>query len=311
MSGRRRRRTLAMVVAALSSGDRAPSNEPLALAPCLVGGAAALCGTLAVSENRATNTGRVIALKVAVVPAQGERRPDPVFWLARGPGVAATDDLPGAVRFLQAVNAERDLVFVDQRGTGGSNRFECPQGSDAARWADELPACLADLPADPAAYTTAWAMDDVDEARRALGYEIVNLYGGSLYGATAVQVYLQRHPAAVRSATLIGGTLLDIPIFERFPANSQRALDLALARCARIRRVAPRTPIRPSTCARSPPAWTRGCSTCPSPTRPPAHRHNSPARCSVPGYIRCCAPPPRRRSSRGSSTAPAAETGTM
>jgi pimeloyl-ACP methyl ester carboxylesterase len=224
--------TVAVVVAALSSGDRAPSNEPLALAPCLVGGVAALCGTLAVPENRATDSGRVISLKVAVVRAQGERRPDPVFWLAGGPGVAATDDLPGAVRFLQAVNAERDLVFVDQRGTGGSNRFECPQGSDPDRWALELRACLAALPADPAAFTTAWAMDDVDDVRRALGYERVNLYGGS-YGATAAQVYVQRHPQWVRSATLIAGTLLEIPIFERFPANSQRAFDLVLARCAR------------------------------------------------------------------------------
>jgi pimeloyl-ACP methyl ester carboxylesterase len=224
--------TLALLVGGMVSADRRPSDPPLRLTECQVGSTAALCGSLSVPENRATSRGRRISLSVAVVPAQEARRPDPVFWFSGGPGVAATDDLPAAVGFLAEVNRHRDLVFVDQRGTGRSNQLVCPQGPDAGRWADDLRACLAALPADPAAYTTAWAMDDVDDVRRALGYVTVNLYGGS-YGATAVQVYLQRHPAVVRSATLLGGTLLEVPIFERFPANSQRALDAAFARCAR------------------------------------------------------------------------------
>jgi pimeloyl-ACP methyl ester carboxylesterase len=204
----------------------------LRLEPCWVGGVSALCGSLPVPENRVAQTSRVISLRVAVVPAQGSRRhPDPVVWMAGGPGVAATDDLPGAARLLHALNQDRDLVFVDQRGTGGSNAVECPQGPDSGRWAEELRACLARRPVDTGAYTTAWAMDDVDAVRAALGYEKVNVYGGS-YGATAVQVYVQRHAARVRSATLVAGTSLEIPIFERFPANSQRALDLVFTRCA-------------------------------------------------------------------------------
>jgi pimeloyl-ACP methyl ester carboxylesterase len=123
-------------------------------------------------------------------------------------------------------------LFVDQRGTGGSNELVCPQGPDVARWPEQLLACLAALQADPAAYTTAWAMDDIDDVRRALGYDMINLYGGS-YGATAAQVYVQRYPTRVRSATLVGGTLLEVPIFARFPSNSQRALDMAFAWCAR------------------------------------------------------------------------------
>jgi pimeloyl-ACP methyl ester carboxylesterase len=224
----------ALAVASVSAdgGPSAPAPA-LRLAPCSFAGTAALCGSVPVPENRSTPAGRVISLRVAVVPAQAERRrPDPVVWLAGGPGVAATDDLLFAVRLLGAVNVERDLVFIDQRGTGGSNRLVCPQGSDATRWADELRSCLAGLAADTAAYTTAWAMDDVDDVRAALGYATVNLYGGS-YGATAVQVYVQRHPDRVRSATVIAGTALDIPIFDRFPASSQRALDLVFAGCAR------------------------------------------------------------------------------
>lgn len=223
----------ALAAAAVGCGVRSEPERPgLRLAACTVAGQPARCGTLRVYENRATNSGRLIDLRVTVVAARGpDRLPDPVFWLSGGPGGAATEDAPDAVRFLAAVNMNRDLVFVDQRGTGGSNRLVCPRGADAARWADEVRACLAGLDADPRAYTTAWAMDDVDDARAALGYQTVNLYGGS-YGATAAEVYLQRHPGRVRSATMVGGTPLDVPLFERYPANSQRALDRLFARCA-------------------------------------------------------------------------------
>jgi pimeloyl-ACP methyl ester carboxylesterase len=224
----------AALVVASSAGDGAPRPRPpsVPLAACAIGSLAAQCGTLSVPENRAMPNGRSIALRVAVVPARGEvAHPDPIFWLAGGPGVAATDDAPWAVHFLQAANWERDLVFVDQRGTGGSNSLSCPQGADPARWAEEVRACLAGLPGDARAYTTAWAMDDVDDVRAALGYRTINLYGGS-YGATAAQVYLQRHADHVRSATLLSGSLLEVPMFERFPANSQRALESVFARCA-------------------------------------------------------------------------------
>jgi pimeloyl-ACP methyl ester carboxylesterase len=120
---------------------------------------------------------------------------------------------------------------VDQRGAGGSNKLICPAAAEPAQQAKELERCLAGLDADPRAYTTAWAMDDVDDVRAALGYGQINLYGGS-YGATAAQVYLLRHPEHVRTATLVAGTLLDIPIFEWMPASSQQALDALLARCA-------------------------------------------------------------------------------
>jgi pimeloyl-ACP methyl ester carboxylesterase len=214
---------------ACSAGRSTPSR--LRLAPCTLGTVSARCGTLSVPENRATGTGRTIPLRVAVVAAIGvPRAPDPVFWLAGGPGGAATDSAAAATGLMANVNVHRDLVLVDQRGTGGSNDLRCPQGSDASRWADELRTCLAHLDGDPRAYTTAWAMDDLDDVRAALGYDRINLYGIS-YGATAAQVYLQRHPGHVRTALLESGTVLDVPIYERFPTASQHALDQLFARC--------------------------------------------------------------------------------
>lgn len=135
-----------------------------------------------------------------------------------------------------ALNTHRDLVFIDQRGIGGSYPLDCPPPplpgagsvSDLIR---TVSSCLARLQADIRFYTTAMAADDTDEALTALGYGKVNITGGS-YGATAAQVFMLRHPNRVRSAVLSGGTLLDVPLYERLPANSQHALDNVFARCA-------------------------------------------------------------------------------
>ena len=210
-----------------------PSSQPrLALHGCEVAGAAAQCGTFAVPEDRSSGHGRTIRLRVVVVPAaSGSALPDPVFWLAGGPGGSAVDDAALARQTLAGVLVDRDLVFVDQRGTGGSNDLRCPAGDDPQSWAGAVRDCLPSLDGDPRAYTTAWGMDDLDDVRAALGYDRINVYGGS-YGASAAQVYLERHAAHARSAILAAGTLLDVPVYEQFPATSQRALDQLFARCA-------------------------------------------------------------------------------
>jgi pimeloyl-ACP methyl ester carboxylesterase len=94
----------------------------------------------------------------------------------------------------------------------------------------DLQDCLANLDADPSAYTTAWGMDDLDDVRAALGYDQINLYGES-YGTIAEEVYLQRHGEHVRTMTLEGVTLIDVPILERMPHSSQLVLDFLVNRC--------------------------------------------------------------------------------
>ena len=133
-----------------------------------------------------------------------------------------------------------DLVFVDQRGTGGSNQKVIPPDSPdlsgltpeqadakATAWASRV---LRKLKMAPQFYTTSEAMDDLDDVREALGYDKINLVGYS-YGATAAQYYLRQHEDHVRTMTLGGGSLLDVPVFELWAQNSQRALDLIFDRC--------------------------------------------------------------------------------
>lgn len=204
----------------------------ITLHKCSVDQQAAECGSLSVLEDRSTPSGRRIEITVVVVKAtKTHPAPDPIFWFAGGPGSAATNDVGYAKQLLGLAATERDLVFIDQRGTGSSNKLVCPLTAEPARQVEELRACLPTLKGDPSLYTTAWAVDDVDDVRAALGYDQINLYGGS-YGATAAQVYLLRHQAHVRTVSLDSGSLLDVPMLERFPTSSQKALDHLFARCA-------------------------------------------------------------------------------
>ncbi len=167
------------------------------------------CGWLEAAENPDEPDGRKIRIRVARVPAKGRvAEPDPLVFFAGGPGQSATESWPIVAGALQKLNENRDILLVDQRGTGQSNALKCPQieldEALALDW-DELAAstqeCLDSIDGDPRYYTTTIAMHDIDAAREALGYEQVNLYGGS-YGTRAAQVYLRLFPGRVRTVVL-------------------------------------------------------------------------------------------------------------
>ena len=181
--------------------------------PCVVHGISARCGTFRVPEDRADPDGPTIGLHVVVLPAQLEATPGVAFaFLAGGPGSAATEDaLAGGATGWQSsqLNAFRDFLLVDQRGTGGSKRH----GGDVTE------------------YGTRMAMDDLDAVRAALGYRQLDVYGGS-YGATAAQVYARLHPSRVHTLILSGASALDVPFFDGYAVNAQRALDQLAQACA-------------------------------------------------------------------------------
>lgn len=192
----------------------AAEQAAVELTPCAeeVGVSGGECGTVQVYEDRAAAQGRRIDLKVVVLPALSrERQPDPVFLLAGGPGMAATEMAEMAERVMRRLREKRDIVLVDQRGTGESNPLDCDLvDADSVYFLREgefpyqrVRDCLAGLDADPRLYTTPIAMDDLDDVRAALGYETINLWGGS-YGTRAALVYLRRHGDRVRAVILDG-----------------------------------------------------------------------------------------------------------
>lgn len=117
---------------ALDGGSRATPGRSLSLQPCQLSAPglpvrlAAECGTVTVFEDRASASGRRIQLKVAVVPTiSRDPAPDPLFLLAGGPGQAATESYPQLASAFDKIHDRRDIVLVDQRGTGGSNPLDC------------------------------------------------------------------------------------------------------------------------------------------------------------------------------------------
>jgi len=75
------------------------------------------------------------------------------------------------------------------------------------------------------------AMEDLEAVRKALGYRQLNLLGGS-YGATAGQVYLKLHPSSVRTLILLGASALNVPFFDHYAVNAQRALNQLAQLCS-------------------------------------------------------------------------------
>jgi pimeloyl-ACP methyl ester carboxylesterase len=203
------------------------------------------CGTVAMPENPDAPAGRRIDIGYAVVPAIARSFPlEPVFVIAGGPGQAATKVAGRTMPLFQRLNARRDIVFVDQRGTGRSNALACkppPAGaplqrlSDPSVVADEIEQCLAELAAsrsaDLAQYATWIAMRDLDAVREKLGYAQINLWGAS-YGTRAALEYLRQFPARVRSVVLDGAAPADMVLPASFPVDADAALKKLSAACA-------------------------------------------------------------------------------
>jgi pimeloyl-ACP methyl ester carboxylesterase len=238
--------TGALLGAAGALGAQMPENRwPDDVRKCELSAAAgrvtasALCGTLEVPEDRDAPDGTRIELAWAVIEARSSQpEPDPVFFLAGGPGQSARDTAPLIQRYLDDVNRTRDLIFLDQRGTGGSNSLDCELDDELFLTEpdlDQIDALLRDcrqrLDADLRHYTTLDAVADLDALRTHLGLDRINLVGGS-YGTRVAQVYLREHPDAVRSMVLDGIVPMRLALGAEHAQKLDQTIDRLLAGCA-------------------------------------------------------------------------------
>jgi len=238
---------VAMLIALLASAGSAEAAAPgLSLTACRLPGhpTELQCGTLQRPLDPAQPNGTQISLRVAVLPALARNKlPDPVVFLAGGPGQSAVDLLPMVVPGFNRLSQRRDLVFVDQRGTGQSANLECPderalptaEGLDFDAQMKRLDACRVELQKRPhgdlTKYTTTIAMQDLDAVRQALGVAQWNVVGAS-YGTRAGLEYLRQFPQATRRAILDGLAPPDMALPKSFSTDTQAALDALLAHCA-------------------------------------------------------------------------------
>jgi len=170
------------------------------------------CGILSRPENPDQPDGRMIDLFVTKLPSRSTTPAADAFTLIQGgPGASSIDMAIMFHPLLEPILAERDVIVVDQRGTGRSNKLACPEMEEvdsfsfnptkAAQYAKN---CLnSHAESDTRYYTTSIAVQDLDAVREAAGYQQLTLYGVS-YGTRVVQHYLRRFPAQTRAAILDG-----------------------------------------------------------------------------------------------------------
>ena len=200
--------------------------------------AAAECGTLEVPLDPGKPAGERIELFVARISAlAGTPEPDPFTLIAGGPGQASTTFYAQTKSAFARIRRTRDIVLVDQRGTGLSTPLRCENIErdevylDAATFGRLGAECVDELSHDPAFFTTSAAVRDLDLVREALGYPTLNIYGIS-YGTRVAQHYLKRYPEHARSVILDGVVPPSLALGPGVAIDAQRALDRLFARCA-------------------------------------------------------------------------------
>jgi pimeloyl-ACP methyl ester carboxylesterase len=225
--------------AAFALKPRTIGTVPLEPCRTVDGNTEGLCGTVSVWENRELRHGRHLALKVMVLPALQGGASDAFFPLAGGPGQSAIETYP-AMGYTNAIRRDRDVVLVDQRGTGGSAPLKCDlrDMTNAQQvLGEEIPterlqACREQLAqtADLTQYTTSIFADDLDDVRAALGYEKIDVFGTS-YGTRAALVYLRQHGNHVRTIGLEGVVSPEYRIPLSFSRALQSSIDQIIERC--------------------------------------------------------------------------------
>jgi pimeloyl-ACP methyl ester carboxylesterase len=233
-----------VVIAANMSVTKVVAAETSVLKPCDIAGVAqsARCGVVAVPEDPSRPSGRQIPLAVVVIPATGgPALRDPIVPLMGGPGEEAITAAAEWAKRFASLRSDRDLLLLDQRGTGQSGGLLCDLYS-----ADEAAINLRDffpLPAvqrcaeklrplaDLTQYSYVHFSNDLEHVRRVLGYGPLNLSAGS-YGTRAAQVFLRLYPQSVRTVYMGSVVPIDVPIPLPLANAAQLAIDKTFVACA-------------------------------------------------------------------------------
>ncbi|MEO8525121.1 MAG: alpha/beta hydrolase [Caldimonas sp.] len=236
--------------ACMSAGSAAAADVTPVLSECHVAGIrnGVLCGSVQRPLDP-DHAGRgTLEIKYVVVPAMARRKlADPVFFLAGGPGQSAVALAAQAMSLFSRLNNRRDIVFVDQRGTGDSAPLTCKDPEDETladqseperqlRLIVQCKAALLKQPyikaeSDLGFFTTTIAVQDLDAVRRQLGAERIDLVGGS-YGTRVALEVLRQFPKTVRRSVIDGVAPPDMVLPASFSTDNQAALDRLLESCA-------------------------------------------------------------------------------
>jgi len=235
--------TLTLLAALLATS--ASNAQSLELEDCRINagpGTASIkarCGTMIRPLDPSGSAPGEIELRIAVVPALNlTPELDPLVPIAGGPGQGSVQFYMAYAWAFEDVRRNRDILLIDQRGTGESTTMDCAVDDDMieGEYSTELTIeyterCLAELPHDPRFFTTSVAVTDMEAVREALGYPLLNLYGVS-YGTRVAQHFARRYPDSTRSVVIDGVVPPQLSLGPEIATESQKAVDNILTRCA-------------------------------------------------------------------------------
>ena len=228
-------RSGALVLTTLLLGISSQGAGALELEQCRISagpafpGIKARCGMLERPVNPDDPESPLLSIRVAVVPALNlQPQTDPIVPLAGGPGQGAIQFYSAIAAAFERVRSDRDILLVDQRGTGASARMDCPVDEEliegqfsVAQTIEYTKTCLEELPHDPRYFTTSVAVRDLEAVREALGYPSLNLYGVS-YGTRVAQHYARRYPDSTRTIILDGVVPPQLALGPEIATEAQR-----------------------------------------------------------------------------------------
>jgi pimeloyl-ACP methyl ester carboxylesterase len=197
-------------------------------------------GRLLVPERRSNPDSRLIELAFVRLKSTSQEPGPPLLFLAGGPGISGIDELRSETLYpwFAALRQVGDVIALDQRGTGLSNpRLDCPESWDLPLdrpdsreeilrvGREKAHICVnfwRQQGVDLTGYTTEESVDDIEDLRKALGYDTLNLYGAS-YGSHLALATIRRHGTHISRAVLATVEGLDHTI--KLPSSIQRHLE--------------------------------------------------------------------------------------
>lgn len=201
----------------------------------------AQCATIEVPMNPDDDTAGTLGLSIARLPARRQSDHNDAFtMIAGGPGQSALESFQAVSFAFRHVMRDRDVILIDQRGTGESLKLDCPPAPetlgleldfDPAEISQQSASCLESLPADPRWFSTSVAVKDLENVRQQLGISQWNIYGIS-YGTRVALHYLRRFPKSVRTLALDAVVPPTVALGPEIAPLAQRALDLIFQRCS-------------------------------------------------------------------------------
>ena len=210
---------IGMALAASASADARPwlSVGTVTLRPCV--NSTAYCGEL---DRPMDPTGAIpgrLSIHFEYYPHPGPGKSlGTIVATEGGPGYPATESRDDYLNLFTPLLRQRDLLMMDNRGTGQSGAVDCHALQTAEKWTVELTgACGESLGARAPLYSTAYAADDLAAILEALGIRGIDLYGDS-YGTYFEQVFALRHPNLLRSIVLDGAYPLNGPDYAWYPS---------------------------------------------------------------------------------------------